>query len=105
MAITGSRKIAALLLTLDAEAAAKILQHLDEDNLATLGIAMADLEESGYTHEETEEVLKEFRRHLIEGGWEVGTPFEELLVKGLGEKAAIVNLVTGTQVTSQTPPQ
>jgi len=89
MAITGSRKIAALLLTLDAEAAAKILQHLDEDNLATVGIAMADIEESGYTHEESEEVLKEFRRHLIEGGWEVGTPFEELLVKGLGQDGSM----------------
>ena len=37
MAITGARKIAALLLTLDAEAAAKVLSHLDEDNLATVG--------------------------------------------------------------------
>ena len=41
MAITGHRKIAALLLNLDPEAAAKILQNLHEDNLATVGIAMA----------------------------------------------------------------
>lgn len=88
MAITGPRKIAALLLNLDPEAAAQILQNLDEDKLATVGIAMADLEESGYTQEDTEEVLKEFRRQLVEGGWEVGTPFEELLVKGLGSEGS-----------------
>jgi flagellar motor switch protein FliG len=88
MAITGHRKIAALLLNLDPEAAAKILQNLHEDHLATVGIAMADLEEGGYTQEDTAEVLKEFRRQLIEGGWEVGTPFEELLVKGLGPEGS-----------------
>jgi flagellar motor switch protein FliG len=49
---------------------------------------MADLEESGITPEESEEVLRDFRRQLVEGGWEVGTPFEELLQKGLGPEGS-----------------
>ncbi len=72
MALTGARKIAALLLTLDSESAAKVLKHLGEDNLAALGIAMADIDDSGFTPEEIEDTLREFRRHLREGGLEVG---------------------------------
>jgi flagellar motor switch protein FliG len=85
---SGAKKIATLLLTLDSEAAASVLQHLGEDNLALVGGAMADLEESGITPEESEEVLRDFRRQLVEGGWEVGTPFEELLQKGLGPEGS-----------------
>jgi flagellar motor switch protein FliG len=84
MALTGARKIAAILLTLDSESAAKVLKHLGEDNLAALGIAMADLDDTGFTPDEIEDVLKEFRRHLREGGLEVGASFEELLHKSLG---------------------
>jgi len=84
MAPIGARKVAALLLTLDAEAAARLLPHIDEDILAVLGNAMADFEQRGHTPDEAEEVLASFRRILTERGWEVGTPFEELLQKGLG---------------------
>lgn len=72
--LSGARKAAILLLSLDHETATKILASLDKDMVSAIALEISRLE--GVTKEERKKVLEEFsnlataHRYISEGGFE-----------------------------------
>lgn len=81
--LTGPEKAAALLLTLDAEASARLLATLPDDSIASVGKAMADLNLDELDRDKISEVQKEFLAAVREGA-SIPPGLSELLTKTLG---------------------
>lgn len=81
--LNGSEKAAALLLTLDAEASARLLATLPDDSIAAVGKAMADLDLEELDPEKVTEIHEEFLEGVREGA-SIPPGLSDLLTKTLG---------------------
>ncbi|MGB9615066.1 MAG: flagellar motor switch protein FliG, partial [Fervidobacterium sp.] len=88
--LVGKRKAAILLLTMGPERAAKVLKNLDDTEVESLTIEIANL--GKVTNEERRVVLEEFqnltkaRELLISGGIDYA---KEMLIKAFGPEKAM----------------
>jgi len=64
MALVGRRKIAALLLNLDREAAARVLKNFNEDDILAIGEAMKEISGKDIPHEELNRIYDDFREMM-----------------------------------------
>jgi flagellar motor switch protein FliG len=81
--LTGPQKAAALLLTLDAEASARLLSTLPDDAITAVGKAMAEINVDELDREKIAEIQHEFVRGVREGA-SIPPGLSELLTKTLG---------------------
>ncbi len=97
--MTGRQKAAALLITLGTEVSAQIFKHLDEDEIETLTLEIANTRR--ITPEERQMVLEEFyqlalaRDYITQGGIEYA---RDVLTKALGSEKAldVINRLTAS---------
>lgn len=81
--LLGPQKAAALLLTLDAEASAKLLSTLPDDVITSVGKAMAEINLEELDYDQVAEIQKEFLSNVREGA-SIPPGLSELLTKTLG---------------------
>ncbi|MFN0205561.1 MAG: flagellar motor switch protein FliG [Planctomycetota bacterium] len=81
--MSGPEKAAALLLTLDADASAKLLATLPDDAITAVGKAMAEINLEELDREKVEEIQKEFLSSVREGA-SIPPGLSELLTRTLG---------------------
>ena len=82
------KRVAALLLSLDQELAAKILRSLGDDHLDRITRAMKELQEIAMDRETMAEIYRETLKRMRDGGMalgDVGSSMDGLLVKAFGE--------------------
>jgi len=83
--LSGPQKAAALLLTLDSEAAASVLSTLPDDAITMIGKAMADLDMSELSKEHVADLHKEFLQGLRDGAT-IPPGLAELLERTVGQE-------------------
>lgn len=81
--LPGPQRAAALLLTLDAEASAKLLSTLPDDSITAVGKAMAEINMEELDRELVADIQKEFLAAFREGA-SIPPGLSELLTKTLG---------------------
>lgn len=80
--------VAVLLLTIDQELSARVLRHLNDDQLERVTRAMKELEEITVSHNTIYDVLQKTIRRMRQGGMALGdvsSSVESVLVKAFGE--------------------
>lgn len=99
-AASGARRAATLLLVLGEEAAGRVLGHLSERELETVGVEMAKLGQIG--SEEVREVLGEYLKHVpLEGALSGGIDKVEKLMAGArGEGKKLVERIARATATA-----
>jgi flagellar motor switch protein FliG len=86
--LAGDKRVAALLLSLDQELAAKILKNLGDDQLDKVTRAMKELQEISVDRKLMVEIYEETLQRLRKEGMalgDVGSTMDNLLVKAFGE--------------------
>ena len=82
MELTGPKKVAALLLSMDKQVASRILKHFDEDDIKLIAQTATDL--GAVTKETLDTLIEEFAQHLRSGGDLIATAHEvEQLLDGV----------------------
>ena len=84
--MSGTRRAAALLLTLDSETAASVMRGLSEQEVAAISEEMSRM--GTITGEEMEQVVEAYRKQAGSGIMRVEPLLEELLEKALGREKA-----------------
>lgn len=84
--MSGPRRAAALLLTLDSETAASVMRGLSEQEVAAITEEMSRM--GTITGEEMEQVVEAYRKQAGSGIMQVEPLLEELLEKALGREKA-----------------
>jgi flagellar motor switch protein FliG len=80
--LTGPKKVAALLLSMDRKIASRILKHFDEDDIKLIAQTATDL--GAVSKETLDTLIEEFAQHLRSGGDLVATANEvEALLAGV----------------------
>lgn len=80
--LTGPKKVAALLLSMDKHVASRILKHFDEDDIKLIAQTATDL--GAVTKETLDALIEEFAQHLRSGGDLIATAHEvEQLLDGV----------------------
>lgn len=87
MKLRGSQKIAAVLLGVDKDVAAKLMTALPSDHLESLSEAMVELSDKHLSPADAEPALSEYARRIT-GGTLATNDFKELLRQALGEEKA-----------------
>ncbi len=89
--MTEAQKAAMLVMSLDGEKAASVLQNMSDHTIARLGKAVESLQNKGIKNEHKIEALKSFFLKKRRGGILIGAPserFRKVLVQALGEDKA-----------------
>ena len=84
--MSGPRRAAALLLTLDSETAASVMRNLSEQEVAAITEEMSRM--GSITGEQMEAVVEAYRKQAGSGTLQVEPLLEELLEKALGREKA-----------------
>ncbi|HRN88793.1 FliG C-terminal domain-containing protein [Hyphomicrobium sp.] len=80
--LTGPKKVAALLLSMDKQVASRILKHFDEDDIKLIAQTATDL--GAVSKETLDALIEEFATHLRTGGDLIATAHEvEQLLNGV----------------------
>ena len=80
--LTGPKKVAALLLSMDKQVASRILKHFDEDDIKLIAQTATDL--GAVSKETLDALIEEFAQHLRTGGDLIATAHEvEQLLNGV----------------------
>ena len=80
--LTGPKKVAALLLSMDKQVASRILKHFDEDDIKLIAQTATDL--GSVSKDTLDALIEEFAQHLRSGGDLVATAHEvEQLLNGV----------------------
>jgi flagellar motor switch protein FliG len=87
MKLRGSQKIAAVLLGVDKDVAAKLMTALPSEHLESLSEAMVELSDKHLSPADAEPALGEYARRIT-GGTLATNDFKELLRQALGEEKA-----------------
>lgn len=85
--LRGSQKIAAVLLGVDKDVAAKLMTALPSEHLESLSEAMVELSDKHLSPADAEPALSEYARRIT-GGTLATNDFKELLRQALGEEKA-----------------
>src|SRR5262245_7129851 len=90
MSLSGTKKVAAFLLTLEPDVAAQLLQKLDPNQISKVSKAMIELKRERPDDASIVGILKEFKGLARQGsGLLQGAPLEAILNKALGEQQGI----------------
>jgi flagellar motor switch protein FliG len=87
MKLRGTHKIAAVLLGVDKDVAAKLMTALPSENLESVSEAMVELSDKHLSPADAEPALSEYARRIT-GGTLATNDFKELLRQALGEEKA-----------------
>jgi len=91
--LTGAKKVAALLLSMDKKVASRLLKHFDEDDIKLIAQTATDL--GAVTKETLDGLVEEFATHLRTGGDLVATANEvEQLLSGVVPPEQIAEIMT-----------
>lgn len=91
--LTGPKKVAALLLSMDKKIASRILKHFDEDDIKLIAQTATDL--GAVTKETLDALIEEFATYLRTGGDLVATAHEvEALLSGVVPPEQIAEIMT-----------
>ncbi len=91
--LSGPKKVAALLLSMDKKVAARILKHFDEDDIKLIAQTATDL--GAVTKETLDALIEEFAQHLRTGGDLIATAHEvEALLSGVVPPEQIAEIMT-----------
>lgn len=91
--LSGPKKVAALLLSMDKKIAARILKHFDEDDIKLIAQTATDL--GAVTKDTLDALIEEFAQHLRSGGDLIATAHEvEALLSGVVPPEQIADIMT-----------
>lgn len=91
--LTGPKKVAALLLSMDRKVASRILKHFDEDDIKLIAQTATDL--GAVSKETLDALIEEFGQHLRTGGDLIATAHEvEALLAGVVSPEQIAEIMT-----------
>ncbi|WP_295555983.1 FliG C-terminal domain-containing protein [uncultured Hyphomicrobium sp.] len=91
--LSGPKKVAALLLSMDKKVASRILKHFDEDDIKLIAQTATDL--GAVTKDTLDGLIEEFAQHLRTGGDLVATAHEvEALLAGVVPPEQIAEIMT-----------
>lgn len=91
--LTGPKKVAALLLSMDKKVASRILKHFDEDDIKLIAQTATDL--GAVSKQTLDDLIEEFAQHLRTGGDLIATAHEvEALLSGVVPPEQIAEIMT-----------
>lgn len=93
MELTGPKKVAALLLSMDKKVASRILKHFDEDDIKLIAQTATDL--GAVSKPTLDALIEEFAQHLRTGGDLIATAHEvEALLSGVVPAEQIAEIMS-----------
>ena len=91
--LTGPKKVAALLLSMDKQVASRLLKHFDEDDIKLIAQTATDL--GAVTKQTLDALIEEFAMHLRTGGDLIATAHEvEALLSGVVPPEQIAEIMS-----------